>query len=51
MMVAFERRDSSRVWRMRVAFAVALVIVLSPTAWTAAQELTSERKDVQDDGQ
>jgi hypothetical protein len=50
MMVAFERRDSSRVWRMRVAFAVALVIVLSPTAWTAAQELTSEPKDVQATG-
>ena len=40
-MIVFERRDRSRVWRMRDAFAVALLFVLSQTAWTSAQEPTS----------
>ena len=52
-MIVFEWRDRSRVWRMRDAFAVALLFVLSQTAWTSAQEPTStdvprlEREDVQ----
>ena len=40
-MIVFERRDRSRVWRMRDAFAVALLFVLSQTAWASAQEPTS----------
>ena len=40
-MIVFERRDRSRVWRMRDAFAVTLLFVLSHTAWTSAQEPTT----------
>lgn len=40
-MIVFERRDSIRAWRMRAAFAAALLFVLSQTAWTSAQEPTS----------
>ena len=40
-MIVFERRDRSRVWRMRDAFAVTLLFVLSQTAWTSAQEPTT----------
>ena len=40
-MIVFQLRDRSRVWRMRDAFAVALLFVLSHTAWTSAQEPAS----------
>src|SRR5688572_10234376 len=39
-MIVFERRDPSRVWRMRCAFAMALF--LSQSAWVSAQEPTSD---------
>lgn len=53
-MILFERCDRSRVWRTRGAFAMALLCVLSQTAWTSAQEPAStgvpyraDREDVQ----
>jgi hypothetical protein len=52
-MLVFEWRNRSRIARMRDAFAVALLFVLSQSAWTSAQESTStdvshlQREDVQ----
>jgi hypothetical protein len=53
LMIVFDWSNRSRVWRMRAAFPVAMLLVLSETAWTSAQEPTStdvsrlEREDVQ----